>query len=104
MLKKTLACALLLLLMGIAASALAQGDQVEKGKALVDKKCVLCHKEGGMAKPVAMLVGTNSDAFLKDAITNPKKTIGPDVRMPEYKFTDEEMQSVIAYLKSVAKK
>jgi mono/diheme cytochrome c family protein len=103
MLKKTLACALFLLLIGIAASTGAQGDQAEKGKALVEKKCALCHKEGGLGKPSAMLVGTNTDAFLKEAITNPKKAIDPKVRMPEFKLTDEELQDVIVYLRSIAK-
>ena len=35
-----------------------------------------------------MLVGTNDDAFLKEAITNPKKACGPEVKMPEFKLTD----------------
>ena len=36
---------LFLVLIGIAASAWAQGGSVEKGKALVEsKKCALCHK------------------------------------------------------------
>jgi mono/diheme cytochrome c family protein len=95
---------LFLLLIGIATFAGAQGDPGEKGKALADKKCALCHKEGGLGKPMDMLVGTNTDAFLKDAITNPKKAIDPKVRMPEFKFTDEEMQNVIVYLRSIAKK
>ena len=45
---------LFLLLIGIAASAWAQGGSVEKGKALVEsKKCALCHKEGGdLGKPM----------------------------------------------------
>jgi cytochrome c1 len=50
-----------------------------------------------------MIVGTNPDAFLKEAITNPKKTLGPQVKMPELKLTDEQVQDVIAYLRSVAK-
>ncbi|MGO9018540.1 MAG: c-type cytochrome [Syntrophobacteraceae bacterium] len=104
MLKKTIVFTLFFLLIGIAASAWAQGDLAEKGKALADKKCALCHKEGGLGKPMAMLVGTNTDAFLMEAIKDPKKTIDPKVRMPEFKFTDEEMQAVIAYLRSIAKK
>ena len=94
-----------LLLIGIAASAWAQGGSVEKGKALVEsKKCALCHKEDSkQGKPMEMLVGTNTDAFLKEAIINPKKAIGPEVKMPEYKLTDEQLKDVIAYLRSVAK-
>ncbi len=94
---------LFLMLIGIAAYAWAQGDAVEKGKALADKKCALCHKEGGLGKPMAILVGTNTDAFLKEAITNPKKAIDPKIRMPEFKLADEELQDVIAYLRSIAK-
>ncbi|MFZ0928463.1 MAG: cytochrome c [Syntrophobacteraceae bacterium] len=104
MLKKTLVFALFFLLTGIAASAWAQGDLVEKGKALAEKKCMLCHKQGGLGNPMEMLAGKNTDDFLKEAIKDPKKTIDPKIRMPEFKLTDEEMQSVIAYLRSVAKK
>jgi mono/diheme cytochrome c family protein len=96
---------LFLVLMGIASSAWAQGGSAEKGKALVDsKKCALCHKEGSkLGKPMEMVAGTNTDAFLKEAITNPKKAIDPKVKMPEFKLTDAELQDVVAYLKSVAK-
>jgi len=102
---KSIVTVLFLLLIGIAASAWAQGGSVEKGKALVESKhCALCHKEGGnLGKPMDMIVGTNPDAFLKEAITNPKKTLGPQVKMPELKLTDEQVQDVIAYLRSVAK-
>ncbi len=94
-----------LLLMAIAVSAGAQGDQAEKGKTLVESKhCALCHKEGGLAKPLEMLAGTNTDAFLKEAITDPKKAVGPQVRMPAFKLTGEELQAVVVYLRSVAKK
>ncbi len=54
-------------------------------------------------KPMEMIAGGKTDAFLKEAITNPKKAIDPKVKMPEYKLTDAELQDVIAYLKSVAK-
>ena len=96
---------LFLLLLGIVASAWAQGGSVEKGKALVEsKKCALCHKEGSkLGKPMEMLAGGKTDAFLKEAITNPKKAIDPKVKMPEFKLTDAELQDVIAYLKSIAK-
>ena len=100
---------LFLLLVGIAASAWAQGTSVEKGKALVEsKKCALCHKapEPGkpvLGKPMEMVAVGKTDAFLKEAITNPKKASDPKVKMPEFKLTDAELQDVIAYLKSVAK-
>lgn len=102
---KSVVTVLLLLVLAIAPSAWAQGGSVEKGKALVESKhCALCHKEGGnLGKPMEMIVGTNPDAFLKEAITNPKKTLGPQVKMPELKLTDAEVQDVIAYLHSIAK-
>ena len=105
---KSLVTVLFLVLMGIAASAWAQGGSVEKGKALVDsKKCALCHKapEPGkppLGKPMEMLAGTNTDAQLKESITNPKKA-DPKVKMPEFKLTDEQVNDIIAYLKSIAK-
>ena len=93
-----------LVLMGIATFAWAQGGSVEKGKALVDsKKCALCHKEGSkLGKPMEALAG-DTDAKIKGAITDPKKTLGPEVKMPAFKLTDAELQDVIAYLKSLAK-
>ncbi len=96
---------LFLLSLGIVASAWAQGGSVEKGKALVEsKKCALCHKEGSkLGKPMEMVAGGKTDAFLKEAITDPKKAIDPKVKMPAFKLTEPELQDVIAYLKSVAK-
>jgi cytochrome c1 len=49
-----------------------------------------------------MLAG-DTDARIKGAITDPKKTLGPKVKMPEFKLTDEQLQDVIAYLRSIAK-
>jgi mono/diheme cytochrome c family protein len=102
---KSVVTVLCLLLMGIGASAWAQGGSAEKGKALVEsKKCALCHKEGSkLGKPMETLAATNTDARLKEAITNPKKTLGPQVKMPEFKLTDAELQDLTAYLRSIAK-
>jgi mono/diheme cytochrome c family protein len=96
---------LFLVLLGITASAWAQAGSVEKGKAVVEsKKCALCHKaDSTTGKPMEMLAGTNTDAHLKEAITSPKKALGPEVKMPEFKLTDAQLQDVIAYLKSIAK-
>jgi mono/diheme cytochrome c family protein len=95
---------LVLLLIAIPMSTWAQGGSVEKGKALVDSKhCALCHKEGSkLGKPMEALAG-DTDAKIKAAITDPKKTLGPQVKMPAFKFSDAELQDVIAYLRSIAK-
>ena len=100
---KSVVTVLFLLLIGIVASAGAQGT-AEKGKALVEsKKCAMCHKQGGdLGKPMEMLAA-DTDAKIKGAITDPKKTLGPEVKMPAFKLTDAELQDVIAYLKSIAK-
>ena len=95
---------LFLVLMGFAASAWAQAGSVEKGKALVDsKKCALCHKEGSKTgKPMDQLA-SGGDAKIKGALTDPKKTLGPEVKMPAFKLTDEQLNDIAAYLKSLAK-
>jgi mono/diheme cytochrome c family protein len=95
---------LVLLLIAIPMSTWAQGGSVEKGKALVDSKhCALCHKEGSkLGKPMEALAG-DDDAKIKGALTDPKKTLGPQVKMPAFKFSDAEMQDVIAYLRSIVK-
>jgi mono/diheme cytochrome c family protein len=92
-----------LLLMGISASAWAQGDAA-KGKALVEsKKCALCHKANSkLGKPLEQL-GGDTDAKIKAALLDPKKTLGPQVKMPAYKLTDAEVADIIAYLKSCGK-
>jgi mono/diheme cytochrome c family protein len=102
---KSKATVLFLVLVAMVASAWAQGGSAAKGKALVEsKKCALCHKEGSkLGKPMEMLAG-DTDAKIKGAITDPKKTLGPEVKMPAFKLTDEQLQDVIAYLRSVAKK
>ena len=101
---KTAVTVLLLLLMGIAPSAWAQGGSAEKGKALVEsKKCALCHKEDSKTgKPMEQLAA-GGDAKIKGAITDPKKTLGPEVKMPAFKLSDADLQDIIAYLRSIAK-
>jgi mono/diheme cytochrome c family protein len=110
---KSLVTVLFLVLIGIAAFVWAQGGSVEKGKALVESNhCAVCHKEptpgkpmaeGVQGKPMEMVAGTNTDAFLKEGITNPKKVSGPKVKMPDFKLTDEQLQDIIAYLRAIAK-
>lgn len=101
---KSVMAIIFLLLMGIAVSASAQSNLAEQGKALVKSKgCMLCHREGGLGKPMETLAGKKTDTFLKEVITDPKKAFGPQVRMPEFKLTDQQLQAVVVYLRSIAK-
>jgi mono/diheme cytochrome c family protein len=100
---KSVTTVLFLVLIGIAPSAWAQGGSAEKGKALVEsKKCALCHKEGSKTgKPMEQLAG-GGDARIKGAITNPKQTLGPDVKMPAFSLSDAQLNDIVAYLRSIA--
>ena len=97
---------------GILASAsLARADAVEDGKKLVEaKKCSICHAVDGKGgrkemKPLNGITEGKTDEWLLDAMKDPKKTIGPDTKMPSYKdkLTDDEIKAVIAYLKTLKK-
>ncbi len=84
----------------------AADDLVAQGKQVVEtKKCSICHKPEGKAKPMNELAGDKSDDFLKGALLDPKKTIGADTKMPSYqgKITEAEANAVVAYLKSLKK-
>ena len=96
-----------------AAIALAAQDQtndpVALGKRLVGPKhCSLCHqvdgKGGHTGKPMEEYADKSSDE-LKAALLDPKKTLGPSVKMPSYqeKLSDEEIQAVVAYIKALKK-
>jgi mono/diheme cytochrome c family protein len=102
---KVKATVFFLVVIGMLASAWAQGGSVEKGKVLVDsKKCALCHKEGSkLGMPMDKLAG-DTDAKIKGALLDPKKTLGPKIKMPAFKLTDAEVQDIIAYLRSISKK
>ena len=101
---KTTVTVLFLVLLGLTASAWAQGGSVAKGKALVEsKKCALCHRPGSdLGKPMETLAG-DTDAKIKGAITNPKQTLGAEVKMPAFKLTDAQVRDITAYLRSIAK-
>ncbi len=94
----------------VAVAARADDDLIAQGKKLVDEskpKCSMCHqidgKGGKMGKPMEALAADHSDEFLKGSLVEPKKTLKPDTKMPAYKYTDEEVAAVIAYMKSVKK-
>jgi mono/diheme cytochrome c family protein len=85
-----------LFLIGIAASVWAQGSAA-KGKSIVESKnCAMCHNKDGMGQPLGVLAANNSDASLKEGIAHPNK------KMPQYNFTDEQLQDIVAYLRSMA--
>lgn len=92
------------------APAEAPSDPVALGKQLVEKKrCSICHaidgKGGKTGKPMAEYAA-KTDEQLKAALLDPKKSIGPDTKMPSYKdkFSDAEVNAVIAYIKTLKAK
>ena len=99
---------LTLALSSVIASAQADEDQIAKGKSLVEKfKCSICHaidgKGGKTGKPMNGIAEGKTDEYLKGSLLTPKETIDPKTKMPSYKdkMTDEEVDAVIAYLKTL---
>jgi mono/diheme cytochrome c family protein len=93
-----------LMIMGFAVSAGAEDELAARGKTLVEgKRCDACHREGGLAAALKGLGNGKTDEQLKEIMTNPKKVFGPTTMMPTYQFTDEEMEAVIDYLRSLSK-
>lgn len=77
---------------------------VDTGKQIVEKKkCSICHTAGKSAKPLAEGAAGKDEAYLKGSLVDPKKTIGPDTKMPSYKdkLSDDEVKAVVEYLKSL---
>src|SRR5664279_4905254 len=55
---------------------------VDTGKQIVEKQhCAICHATGKSAKPLAEGAVGKTDEYLKGAMVDPKKTIGPDTKM-----------------------
>jgi cytochrome c553 len=99
--------------LGVVAMARAEdkpADPVAQGKALVEKyKCSMCHaidgKGGKIGKPMNGITEGKTDDYLHGALTDPKKTIGPDTKMISYKekLKDDEVKAVIEYIKTLKK-
>jgi cytochrome c553 len=99
----------------VIAAVVARADEAaagpaDLGKQVVDKKkCSICHqidgKGGKIGKPLNGIAEGKTDAQLKDTLLDPKKAIAPDTKMPSYKdkLTDDEINGVIAYLKTLKK-
>lgn len=101
---KKLLIFLILIFSATVTSTFAQDAKVEQGKKLVQlKRCALCHRKNGLGHPMENLAKGKTVDFLKKAILDPKKTIGPDTKMPPFKLNDEELDAMIAYLQSLSK-
>lgn len=84
----------------------ANAPAITHGKQIVEtKKCSMCHaidgKGGKTGKPMNGLAEGKTNDFLKGALLDPKKTISANVKMPAYKFSDDEVAAIIAYIKSL---
>ena len=81
---KSIVTVLVLLLLGIARVCMGSRRFRGKGKSPGREQTLRPVPQGGRkpGKPMEMVAGTNNDAYLKEAITDPKKTLGPQVKMP----------------------
>jgi len=94
---------------GTSASEPAQkttaGHEVEEGKKLVTEKgCTSCHKIKGVGQTVGPdLTGVRNrvDEKTLHARLQDPKSVNPESIMPNFKFTDEEIESITAYLKTL---
>jgi len=105
--RRAVVCAMAMAaVVGLGSGKGVRADQaaVDAGKKLCEtKKCAVCHKESSKkGKPLNQVTKGKTDEFLKGALVDPKKTIDPKTKMPGYKFTDEEVNAVMEYLKSLA--
>ena len=92
-----------------AAQAAAAGGAAEKGKALFQERCALCHNADSDEKKMGPGL---KGLFQKDAMANGKKPTEANVHdkidnggngMPPYKdmLSDDEKNSLVAYLKTL---
>ncbi len=68
-----------------------------------EARCISCHaingKGGYVATDLGKIASKASEQWLYNYIKNPKK-FSPDVLMPKYRFTEEELIGVVAYIES----
>ena len=94
-----------LTLVALCADAAKAGD----GKEIYDKKCKACHSIGGVGGPMAKMGGALDDvgskrdeAWLRAYFKDPKSKV-PDAKMPKLSLTDDEWNSVVAYMLTLKK-
>jgi len=76
---------------------------IEKGAAIFQQKCVVCHKVGGVGGTIGTdltTVGTRHDAvYLQTLLKDPKQYYPQGVKMPAFAdMSQEDMDALIAYL------
>ncbi|RME93910.1 MAG: cytochrome c [Verrucomicrobia bacterium] len=104
-----------ILIAGLMAGAALQAADLSKGKAVFDKKCAKCHGKDGkgqttMGRKLKIKDYTKAESWAKvkdeeavKAIKEGYKRNGKKV-MPAVKgLSDEDIQNVIAYMKSLKK-
>jgi cytochrome c2 len=77
-----------------------------EGKALYEKQCKTCHSIAGEGGKMAALGGSldgvaakHDDAWLKAYLKDPKSQI-PSAKMPKLSLTDQQIDDLIAHLKT----
>jgi cytochrome c oxidase cbb3-type subunit 3 len=95
-------------------SAAARPAHAQEAKQLYEKSCVNCHGSSGkgdgpagkMLKPPPAELGTatkgKADADIAKVIKEGGKAVGKSAMMPAFgkKLTDEQIQGIVAYVKS----
>jgi cytochrome c len=100
---------LLMVLLLIASDASAAADDVERGRAILEKNCSRCHATGAEgASPLAAAppFRTLGERYpiddLEEALAEGIVTGHPE--MPEFAFEPDEIDAIVAYLQSLQTK
>ena len=86
--------AVLALALGTAPLCAQEADLLATGKTLFSENCVECHGKDGSE-------GSGGDIRGSDLRTVKKMTKGGVEDMPEFEFTQEELEAIVAYLASL---
>jgi mono/diheme cytochrome c family protein len=89
---------------------LASGTEAETGKLIElgstrfrEARCISCHsvngKGGYVATDLGKVASKVSAEWLYNYIKNPRR-LQPDVLMPRYRFSEQELEGVVAYIRS----
>ncbi len=91
-------------------AVLASGSEAQKTKLIElgstrfkEARCISCHaingKGGYVATDLGKVASKVSAEWLYNYLKTPRRFM-PDVRMPRYRFTEEELRGVVAYMES----